>query len=97
MVRTRSKDIVLWPAYFDLRKSRDQGRRVSKKMAVENPEAAEIHKIAKKLGFKSQLKNDKSYPASWWEGGGCVLVEKGQKKTEIINLIATELAKSKTG
>lgn len=66
-------------------------------MAVEKPEAAEIAKIAKKLGYKVAIRNDGAYPASWWEGGGCVLVEKGPKKTELIARVAAELSKRKNG
>ncbi len=43
------RPIVLYPAYFDLKRSRQEGRRVPKSLAVDGPTAEEIEKAAKAL------------------------------------------------
>ena len=91
MVRTRSDHIVLWPTYFDLRKSRTEGRRAPKKHSIERPTVEEIFKAVKALGLGATIENDKSYPGSWWEKEGMVRVEKGISKTQLINKVAAKL------
>ena len=46
-----NRPIVLYPAYFDLGRSRAAGRRVAKKWAVESPTVEEIASAAKALGL----------------------------------------------
>ncbi|TLZ75400.1 MAG: hypothetical protein E6K14_00990 [Methanobacteriota archaeon] len=46
------RPIVLYPAYFDLGRSRDDGRRVAKRWAVESPTVQEIATAAKALGLE---------------------------------------------
>ena len=41
---------IIWPAYFDQTKTRKNGRRVSKNLAVPNPKIEELQEAAKKLG-----------------------------------------------
>ena len=60
-------------------------------MAVQNPTSEEIFEIVKGLGLKAELHKDKSYPASWWDHGGCVSVEKSLKKTILISKVAPAL------
>ncbi len=45
------KPVVLYPAYFDLKRSREEGRRVPKALAVDGPTTEEIEKAAKALGL----------------------------------------------
>ena len=94
MVRTRAKNIILWPTYFDISKCREEGRRVPKKLGIDKPNIEDIYKAAKKLGHKARMETDKSHPGSPSGHEGRVLVEKGDiKKTELIHLVATELKK----
>ena len=90
----RERYLVLWPVYFDSGKSRSEGRRVPKRVAVPSPKASEILEAARRLGFKAVLEEGKRYPSSWWEASGRVLVAPpGLKKTEVIRAIAEELRK----
>lgn len=91
MVRTRSDHIVLWPSYFDSRKSREEGRRVAKNKSIDKPTAEEIYKVVKSLGMEVSLRPDKSYPGNWWEKEGSVHVEKRLSKTKLIDQVATGL------
>jgi len=67
---------ILWPVYFDSRKTRKEGRRVPKKLSVENPRVEEIIKALEAMGIEGKIEKDKAYPRCWWEGGGRVLVRK---------------------
>ena len=74
-MRKKGNYVILWPAYFDRKLSRTQGRRVPLKFSVENPSLVEINKAARKLGFKTILEPDKKYPKDWWNYKGRVLIE----------------------
>ena len=84
----------MWPIYFDKRRSRGDGRRVAKDIAVPNASIEEIMKAAKKMGLNPQ-KEDKAYPGRWWKKEGRVIVDKIGKKTKILRDIATEIAKNR--
>lgn len=83
--------IVLWPTYFDARVSREQGRRVPKKDAVENPSAQMIYESVKAMKLDCILELDKAYPRFWYRGEGRVLVEPKMKKPELIRKVALAL------
>ncbi len=81
------KKYVLWPIYFDRQKTKKEGRRVTKDIAVPNASIEEIVKAARKMGLNPQ-KEEKAYPGRWWKKEGQVLVDKKEKKTEIIRKVA---------
>jgi signal recognition particle subunit SRP19 len=79
---------VIWPEYFDARRSRSQGRRVRKKLAVFNPSTEIIAKALVGMGVEFRIEEDKSYPSNWYHRKGRVLVENSIPKTELIQMIA---------
>lgn len=87
--------MIIWPAYLDSRKSRSQGRRVPLEYAVESPSASEILRAAKKLHLEARMESEKSYPASWWESSGRVLVEYEGSKRELLIKLAMLVRSSK--
>lgn len=93
----KDKNIVLWPAYFDSAKTRNDGRRVPKRLSVKRPTVEDISNIAKKLGYDVIIEKDRSYPKSWWEKSGRIIIlDNNQKsKTKIIKEISEELKKQK--
>ena len=91
MVRTRTDHIILWPSYFDSRRKRSSGRRVSKSLAVEKPTIEELFKAVNSLGLEATILEDKAYPSNWWEHEGCLSVEKTFTKTELISKVAPKL------
>ena len=94
MVKSRASNIILWPTYFDLKRSRDEGRRVPRSLGVDNPNVEDIYKAVKKLGHKAKMETDKSHPGTPTGYEGRVLVDKtGIKKTELIAQVAAELKK----
>lgn len=85
------KAIVLWPSYFDLRVSREAGRRVPKREAIETPTANMIFEAVKTLGMDCILELDKSYPRFWYRREGRVLVEPKLTKKELVTKVAAKL------
>ena len=55
MVSKEENKYVIWPVYFDKSASKIQGRRVSKKHAVEKPSLENIAKAAKSLIHKGDV------------------------------------------
>ncbi len=89
------RPIVLYPAYFDLARTRDRGRRVAKKWAVDSPTVEEIAKAAKALGLEPQIEADKAYPTSPWRKEGRVLVRADYFKTSILQKVAQRIKGSR--
>jgi len=86
---------IIWQAYFDQTKTRKEGRRVPKSLAVQSPKILEIQEAAQKLGLDFEVLADKGYPKVPWSKTGMFLVEKRGSKEQIINRIAKQLLKAR--
>ena len=82
---------VLYPAYFDLGRSRDEGRRVAKKLAVESPTTEEIAKAARALGLAPEIEATKAHPVTPWKREGRVLVKSDFFKTSVVRRVAEKV------
>lgn len=82
---------VLWPEYFDVRRTREQGRRVKKSLAVTDPQMVNIVKAVEKMGLGWKLEDAKSYPGAWWNKQGLLLVENSMPKSALLLKVAEEL------
>jgi signal recognition particle subunit SRP19 len=89
-MRGRGK-IRIWPAYFDIRYSRKEGRRVARKNAIRDPKIENIEKAAVKLGLRPILKSGAAYSKHPWRKTGVILVDKKGSKTDVIRKISQEL------
>ncbi|HKM09630.1 MAG TPA: signal recognition particle subunit SRP19/SEC65 family protein [Candidatus Methanomethylophilaceae archaeon] len=88
--------IMLWPEYFDIERSRSEGRRLPKALCVKNPDLDIIAKGAMILDLEYKVLDGMAYPGNALAKRGCVRVEKGKmKKTEILPLIGEILVKNK--
>ncbi len=85
------KAIVLWPTYFDLRSSREDGRRIPRRDATEAPTAQMLFEAVKSLRLDCILELEKSYPRFWHRNEGRVLVEPKLKKPVLIRQVAAKL------
>ncbi|PMB74202.1 signal recognition particle protein Srp19 [Candidatus Bathyarchaeota archaeon] len=85
--------VVLWPAYFDSTKTRGDGRKVSKILAVPSPKITELKEAVEKLGFECELFADASYPKTPWLKTGMLLVTKKETKNQLLKKIAKQLQK----
>jgi len=83
--------IIIWPAYFDSTKTRKDGRRVPKSLAVPSPKILEIKDAVEKIGLEHELVADAGYPTTPWLKTGMLLVKKNEPKDQIIRRIAKQL------
>jgi len=84
--------IVLWPIYFDQTKTRLQGRRIPKGLAVTSPRLDELEKAAHKCGLQTEIVPDLRHPQAPWQKTGLILVAKNASKMQIIGRVAKELS-----
>jgi len=91
-VRQQDK-IVIWPVYFDSTKSRQEGRRVPKNLAVANPKILEIKEAADELRMNNELVSEAAHSKSPWAKCGMLLVKKTGSKEDTIAEIAKQLQK----
>jgi signal recognition particle subunit SRP19 len=93
-MRSRKPYIIYWPQYFDAKRSRANGRRVPKKLAVEKVKLSDIAAATKRLGYEIQQESNYKYSKSWWDDAGRLLVDtKGKKKSKVLIEIAKEIKK----
>ena len=96
-MRTRKPFLIFWPQYFDVKRSRSEGRRLPKNLAVEKVKIEEIAKAARRLGYRAEIEQTYKYPRSWWENPGRVVVNtKGKKKSKVLLEVAKEIRKMRT-
>jgi signal recognition particle subunit SRP19 len=87
--------ITLWPEYFDIDRTRSEGRKLPKDLCVKNPQLDLIAKGALILDLEYKVLENKAYPSNWTAKGGCVRVERGKlSKTELIPKIGEILVKN---
>ena len=84
---------IIWPAYFDSAKTRNEGRRVPKSLAVQSPKIAEIKIAVEKLGLIHEFVPEAGYPKAPWVKTGMIMVEKQGSKEQVIRKIAKQLLK----
>ena len=87
---------IIWPIYFDVNKSRAEGRRVPKSIAVQSPKILEIKEAADKLCLQNEAKLEAHFPKAPWAKSGMLLVEKKEPKEKIIQKLAKQLVKIKS-
>ena len=87
---------IIWPIYFDCNKTRKEGRRVPKNLAVIAPKILEVKAAADKLGLENEVNLEAHFPKTPWTKSGMLLVEKREAKEEIIQDLAKHLQKIKS-
>ncbi|MCL2172928.1 MAG: signal recognition particle protein Srp19 [Nitrososphaerota archaeon] len=87
----KSSNAIIWPVYFDVAKSKSEGRRVPKNRAVISPKILEIKTAADKLGIQNDIKPTAGYPKTPWIKMGMLTVKKNEPKEQIILRLATQL------
>ena len=87
---------IIWPIYFDMSKTRKEGRRVPKNIAVQSPKIEEIKQAADKLGLENEINLNARFPKNHWSKTGMLLIEKKEPKEKIIQKLAKQLVKIKS-
>jgi len=85
--------IIIWPVYFDSTKTRGDGRRVPKSLAVPSPKVLEMKEAVEKLGLSCEVVLDVVYPKTPWLRTGMLLVTKKESKEKVIRKIGEQLLK----
>ena len=88
---SKEREIIVWPVYFDVKKSRSEGRRVRKDLAIENPSAEIIYKAALRAGFKASIDNNSKHPGTWFEYKGRIIIYSEKNKQEVLRVIGSVL------
>jgi len=89
----KQEKAIIWPAYFDSAKTRKNGRRVPKNLAVQSPKVEELQEAARRLSLKPELSLGAGYTKTPWSKSGVILVEKQGSKEQVIKKLARQLAK----
>jgi len=93
-MRSRKPFIIFWPQYFDAKRSRSEGRRLPKKLAIDKVAITDIAKAAANLGYQSEIESNYRYIRTWWEVSGRVLIDtQGKKKSKVLLEVAKEIRK----
>ncbi|KYK37487.1 MAG: hypothetical protein AYK18_09725 [Theionarchaea archaeon DG-70] len=93
----KENKIVLWPLYFDSAKSRVEGRKVPKSVAVPSLKLDELRRAVEQLGLRYEIVSDGSHPKLSWQRSGMLIVFKVGSKTEMIRKIARQLLVARKG
>ena len=91
----QSENAIIWPVYFDAAKSKTDGRRVPKNLAVNSPKILEIKEAAETLGLKNEINPTAGYPRTPWAKTGMLSIEKKEPKEQIVLKLAKQLIKIK--
>ena len=87
---------IIWPTYINSEHSRGEGRKLSLEESVEEPKIREISQSLKKLKIQYVVEHNKSYPGSWCEKSGRVVVEQeDMTKLELLRAIAKNIKNSR--
>ncbi|MDD5501868.1 MAG: signal recognition particle subunit SRP19/SEC65 family protein [Candidatus Thermoplasmatota archaeon] len=91
MVSKTDGKLVLWPAYFDVSISKEDGRRLPKALAVQNPTLDQIEKACKSLGLNPVREDDKLYSSQWYGARGRILIDNKGPKAQVLKQIAEKM------
>ncbi|MCU4800818.1 signal recognition particle subunit SRP19/SEC65 family protein [Halobacteria archaeon HArc-gm2] len=83
---------VIWPAFLDADRSRNEGRRVSLDQAIPDPTVDEIATAVQQVGYDAVIERDKTYPREY-EQRGRVLVKNADDatKSDLLGAVAAYL------
>jgi len=91
VVSRDGEQLVIWPQYFDRTLTRQEGRRVPKKFAVDKPSLEQLAKAAKSLHLNPVIENMAVYPSQPWKQKGRLLVDAKEAKSIILLQLAQRL------
>lgn len=91
LVKKLQEKVIIWPTYFDQNRSRSEGRKVPRSLAVGNPKLTEVEAAALELGCSLESRSDASYPSAWWQKSGYLVVEKTAPKAGLLKALGSKL------
>jgi signal recognition particle subunit SRP19 len=85
-------ETIVWPVYINSNHSRKEGRKLSLEESVEEPKLREINQALRRLKLQYTAENNKSFPSSWWEKSGRVVVTHDyESKLELLRKLASTI------
>ena len=94
MVSKNDRIWALYPEYFDAGRSRAEGRRVGRQLALSKVKSRELYTAALALDMGPVLE-EKAHPSDWHRERGRVLVRKEFPKEETIRRLAAEMKRAR--
>ena len=88
----KQESTILWPVYFDSSKTRSEGRKLPKNLAMSDPTLAELQAAAARLGLHPEIEADAAHPAIPWRKTGRIRIQKRHPKMQALAKIAKEVA-----
>jgi len=87
---------VIYPQYLDSRRSRQEGRRVPRPVAVPAPKESEFKSAAEDLKFRFEIQPGKSYPKTGRAGSFRMLVFTAEAKSRVIGKLSRRIAANRS-
>lgn len=86
-------DKILWTAYFDAEKSRADGRRVPRSLAVADPTVDEVARAVQQVGYDAVIERDVAYPREPHRADGRVVVRGAdeESKNDLVQAVGAYL------
>ena len=94
MVSKGGRSHVLWPHYFDARRSRAEGRRVSEAVAVKGPDLAWMVTACERERLEFESEEDARHPSIPYQKSGRVLVDKAGPKQALVERVGRRMRES---
>ena len=93
------KKMVIWLSTIDSSRTRMEGRKIAKGLAIKEPTLSEMQKAAEHLGIQPDLE-EVGYPKDQGHEKrtpGRILVEKKHTKTKTLKLLCDEIRRIRQG
>lgn len=75
-----------------MKRTRAEGRRIPKNLAIDKINPEDIVKAARRLGYRAELEEHFKYPRTWFDATGRALINtKGKKKSKVLLELAKEI------
>ena len=89
-MRKRDGMLIFWPAYFEKKYSRGQGRKIPANLAAENVNIQVLEAAVKASGLDYEMDAAKRFPRSWTGHRGYIAVDnhEGHKKKRLMLMLA---------
>ncbi len=87
---------IIYPQYFDQKRSRTQGRRIQKELASRPPSENDLTSILNGLKLRYQVQDGVTFPQEHTKRSYRVVVFTSTKKSSLLNEIARRLRQSHT-
>ena len=87
----KDRPLVLWPLYFDARRSREDGRRVPRRLAIDAPTVDEIAAAVKGLGLTPTVEKEAMHPSAQGRKDGRVLLKANYVKGSVVAKVAEKI------